>query len=138
MAAGRKKTRGRSERIVGLEAAVESLREELRVALAHVQAGRTATMRESSRCPACGGAKVLHFRHVKDVLHGKTVDLALQHEVSRFWGTVISAGPLEAFACRSCRFVEWYAISLEDVEVDGDDVVELEAPPAQSPDGPYR
>jgi hypothetical protein len=49
------------------------------------------------------------------------------------------AAPREAFVCKACRLVEWHVSSIEGVEVDGADIVELTAedPPAPS-SAPYR
>ena len=52
---------------------------------------------------------------------------------------MLHAGALEAFACRACRVIEWYATTLDDVKPDGKDVVELEADSSEIPElGPYR
>ena len=36
------------------------------------------------------------------------------------------------------RLVEWHAITLDDIQPDGEDVIELTAPPPDPPSGPYR
>ena len=109
-------------RIAALEATVGELRDELQ----RLRTTSRRAMRETYRCSSCGGTKVLHFAHVKDMAHNGMVDLALQKESSTWWGMKSSAGALEAFACRNCRLVEWHAISLDDVQVDGTDVIELD------------
>ncbi|MBA3842546.1 MAG: hypothetical protein H0X39_07985, partial [Actinobacteria bacterium] len=86
-------------------------------------------MRETYRCSACGGTKILHFAHIKDMAHDGMVDLALQKEVSMWSGLKHSAGALEAYVCRSCRLVEWHAISLVGVTTDGTEVIELDGTP---------
>jgi hypothetical protein len=122
-------------RIAALEATVSDLRDEL-------QRMRTPrrSMRETYRCSACGGTKVLHFAHVKDLAHNGMIDLALQKEFSSFWGLKSSGGALEAFVCRNCRLVEWHAISLDDVRPDGTEVIELDGSAGEPPidPTPYR
>jgi hypothetical protein len=122
-------------RLVTLEASLA----ELRVELARVTAKRLGSMRQTLRCPACGGGKLFHIRAVKDITDSGTTDLALQKEIS-IWGRVkLNAGVLEAYACRSCRLVEWCAASLDNVEADGEDVLEVNAPvEPELDDGPYR
>ena len=97
-------------------------------------------MRETYRCSACGGTKILHFAHVKDMAHNGMVDLSLQKVYSIWSGMKFSAGPLEAFVCRGCRLVEWHAISLAGVAADGTDVIELDGSAGERPmdPSPYR
>ncbi|MEO7097220.1 MAG: hypothetical protein ABI175_28425, partial [Polyangiales bacterium] len=123
-------------RIAALETTVAELREELE----RMRRTPHRSMRETYRCSRCGGTKVLHFAHVKDLAHNGMVDLALQKDFSAFWGMKSSGGALEAFACRSCRIVEWHAISLDDVQPDGTDVIELDGSEGERPmdPTPYR
>ena len=123
------------EQIAALAAAVADLQAEVE----HLRKGRIRAMRETHRCSACGGTRLLHFKRIKDVAEGRMVDLALQKEFSAWWGVKLSAAALEAFACRNCRLVEWHAISLDDVQPDGDEVVELEGSAPEPPSAsPYR
>jgi len=97
------------------------------------------SMRATGRCPACNGRRLLHFKRIKDVAHNGTVDMSLQKDYSVWWGVKLSAGTLEAFACRACKLVEWHAVTLDDVVPDGADVVELEgAGDDVPPSDPYR
>jgi hypothetical protein len=122
-----------ANRIARLEATVDKLVAELE----RLQQGRTRSMAESGRCPACGTTPVLHFRRVMEATRNGLVDLALRKERS-FWG-VIGEGPLEAFLCRGCRLVEWRASSLDGLEPDGDVVVERAAVDTARPKpAPYR
>jgi len=122
-------------RFAALEATVTELREEL----TRLRAPRRS-MRETYRCSSCGGTKILHFTHVKDMAHNGMVDLALQKQFSTWWGVKNMAGALEAFACKSCRLVEWNAISLDEVVADGTEVIELDGSSAERPVAPtpYR
>ncbi len=86
----------------------------------------------------CGGRRILHFRKIQEMTHGGMVDLSLQKEYSTWWGMKHSAGALEAYACRNCRFIEWHAISLDDVTPDGKEVVEIESAERPMDPAPYR
>lgn len=122
-------------RIRALETAVTELRDEID----RLRKGRNHSMRATHSCPACGGTRILHFTRIKDLAHNQMVDLALQKQFSVWWGVKLSAGALEAYACRSCRLVEWHAISLDDVEPDGQEVIELDGSTGERPvPGPYR
>lgn len=125
-------------RLAALEATVAELRDELGRLRLHTTARRG--MRETYRCSACGGTKILHFAHIKEMAHSGMVDLVLQKEASLWTGRILHrGGALEAFACRSCRLVEWHAISLDDVTPDGSEVVELDGTPEAAADpSPYR
>lgn len=120
------------ERIAALEAAVAELRRQ-------VDAMRTGrTMRQTHRCPACGCGRVLHFPTVADENGPQPATLSLQ-KVQHFFSRD-RTGALEAFVCQRCLLVEWHAVTLEDVIVNGRDVVELVAEDGGEtyPDGPYR
>jgi len=129
-----------ARRIEALEAAVAELREQL---MAVTQRdSRIRSMHQAHRCPVCGGSRLLHFRAIKELGPNGPVDLSLQKEYTawRFDRVKSSAGALEAFACRNCRLIEWHATSLDEVVVDGTEVVEIDGeaePPVPAP-GPYR
>lgn len=122
-------------RITALETAIAELRDEVE----RLRAGRNRSMRDTLQCPVCGTTRILHFTRIKDLGHNEMVDLALQKQYSLWWGVKLSAAALEAFACRGCRLVEWHAISVDDVQPDGNEVVELDGTQrgAMVP-GPYR
>lgn len=121
----------RDARIHALEARVAELDAQLR-------RPRMTSMRATGRCPACSGQRVLHFRKIKDVAHGGVHDLSLQKDYSPWWGVKLVAGALEAYACRTCKLVEWHAVTLDDVKPDGEDVVELIIDDVVPPAEPYR
>lgn len=121
-------------RIAALEAAVTELRRELALA----QRPRMSSMRATHSCPACGGRTLLRFTTIKDVGHGATHELSLQKDYSAWWGLKSSGGMLEAFACRTCKLVEWHAVSLDDVVPDGVEVIELSGSDESPPSEPYR
>ena len=124
------------DKVIALQAAVDELRRDLD----ELRRARRGSMRDTHRCPACGGGQLLHFRRIKDVAQNGIVDFALakQWDVWRWRSLHDVGGVLEAFACRACRLVEWHAISLDDVKPDGEDVVELTAEDPAPGDGPYR
>jgi hypothetical protein len=125
----------RDARIAALEARLADLASELERA----RKPRMVSMRATGRCPACDGRRLLHFRRIKDVTKGGTLDLSLQKDYSVWWGVRLTAGALEAYACRSCKLVEWHAVTLDDVKPDGADVVELvDADESVPPGEPYR
>jgi hypothetical protein len=120
---------------------LESALAELRAELEQLRRPRISSMRSTGRCPSCHGRRLIHFKRVKDVAGDTTtVDLSLQKNITSFWQIVgTAAGVLEAFACRACKLVEWNAISLDDVKVEGPEVVEVEGPADVDPaGGPYR
>src|SRR5450432_2835889 len=99
-------------RIAALEAALHEVRGKLQVALddvhrelATAQRPRLGSMKQTRRCPACGGGRILYFRRIKERSRYALVDLALQYQLdgSRF---KLIAGVMEAYACRACRLVE--------------------------------
>ena len=123
-------------RVAHLEATVDDLRRDLE----HLRKQRRLPMRQTHRCSACGGARVLNITLIADMKGDVgSVPLSLAKDLS-FWGTVKDhLGPLEAFVCRSCLLVEWHAGSLDGLEPDGKTVIELEAPADADPEaGPYR
>jgi hypothetical protein len=122
-------------------AKLESAIAEMRVELERLQRPRIRSMRMTGRCPSCDGGRLLHVKRLKETVgDGTTVDFSLQKHAPSFWTMVGKpTGVLEAFACRECRLVEWNAVSLDDVKIDGKDVVELETTDAGSADSaPYR
>ncbi|MFT3695877.1 MAG: hypothetical protein QM831_22265 [Kofleriaceae bacterium] len=120
------------ERIAILESTVVELRRQLDAATT----GRTS-MARTHRCGVCGGGHLLHVRRMQEQAHSGIENMALQLE----HGFVFNHqhGLLEAWVCRSCCFVEWYAVSLNDVDIDGHNVVAVDAPNEAPPvDGAYR
>jgi hypothetical protein len=111
-----------NERIAALENAVADLQREL----SDARRRQVRTMRSTRRCPSCGGHRLLHIREIKDMGHGRQYRLSLQKVISRWTGLVKKdPGTLEAFACTSCRLVEWHAASLDGIRADGVTIVEI-------------
>ena len=126
----------RPDRIAALELEVG----ELRAALA-AERTQIRTMRQTLRCPSCGGRRILHVRRIDEASAtlGFTNALSLT-KTSLSWGGVEAGEPLQVFACRACGLVEWYAPKLASIEVDGDTIVELvgDDPAVGPPSTPYR
>jgi hypothetical protein len=112
---------------------------ELRAQLAMRDNGGSRAMRHTHVCPACGGRSLIHFKQCRESAGNSLIDLALDHDHSVFWGTTVR-GALEAYACRRCRLVEWYARDFEGVAADGERVVFIEPEPEGAPPrtGPFR
>lgn len=122
-------------RLTALLATVARLEDDL----ARATRPRPHAMWETGRCPGCGGGRLLHVRHIDDLNQSHTVPLSLQKDFSRWSGLRTAGGHLEAWVCRECRLVQWRAATLADVFPDGDDVIEVDAPPdPEATGGPYR
>lgn len=103
-------------------AALRATVAELRREIAELRQPQRGSMRQSGRCPSCGGGALIKFRRVE--APGSGGELSLQ-KVRGSWGTLKPAGLLEAYACRACKLVEWNAESLDDIAVGGDDVTDV-------------
>lgn len=119
-------------------AALEDLVRDLRVELATSLSGRFRSMRDSRRCPACGGEHLLHFPDAREKVDtGITRPLAVHHERG-FWSGGKEHGPIEHFVCRTCLLLESHVINLEGIEPDGKYVIAIDPDPSRPPDGPFR
>jgi hypothetical protein len=126
----------RPDRITALELEVG----ELRAALA-AERTQIRTMRQTLRCPSCGGRRILHVRRINGASAALGFPNALSlTEAAVSWGGVVEGEPLQVFACRACGLVEWHAPKLASVEADGETIVELvgDDPAAAPPSTPYR
>ena len=86
------------ELTVALEAAAREL--------AELRRRVERTMRSELVCPVCSGEEIAHVFHVLDQDYGQRKAQALV-QPSAWSGK--TEGELEAFICRSCGLVEWYA-----------------------------
>lgn len=117
-------------RLAALEDRVTALQREL--------TRRHGSMAQTRRCPACGFGSLFQFTQVQERKDSGMSELALHH--AKGWLHTDSVAPLEAYACRRCRLVEWHARQLDGLVADGVKVVALEAeaePPPPS-DTPFR
>jgi hypothetical protein len=92
-----------------------------------------ATMRALLECPHCGGRRVLEAEKVADRTDAGDVPLAVASK--GFWVRK-PVGALSCWICASCGFAEWYVISPEQLEVDGQTIAEHTIDDADQ--GPYR
>ena len=116
--------------------ALEDLVKDLRIELANSLAGRFRSMRDSRRCPACGGDRLLHIPEARELTEGGASPLSVVHQ-DRWWGHK-PRGPIEYFVCRACLLVEEHAVNLDGIEPDGKAVIAIDPDPDRPPDGPYR
>ncbi|MGE0547745.1 MAG: hypothetical protein AB7O24_05460 [Kofleriaceae bacterium] len=122
------------QRIEALEASNANLREELE----RVRVTQRSPMHATGRCPACGSGSLFHFVRVQEEGHmDQRRDLSLQIQ-SLGWRGYAKRAPLEAFACRTCRSVEWRAANLDNVTGDGKEVIAIETQDVSPTAGPYR
>ncbi len=118
-------------------AALEEKVSELHRELARSSAGGFRGMRDTRRCPACGGARLLHIPAATELAKRGTAPLAIHHQ-NGFWGPT-SQGPIEHFVCRGCKLIESHVIDLAGIEVDGETVVAIDPDPEpESGGGPFR
>ena len=128
------------QRIQKLESAIAALTRQLvtvQEQLATTRGSGFRSMRDARRCPACGAGALLHVRRAKEMSHRGPTDFSLAHDVS-FWGNITHKGALEAYACCQCGIVEWHALDIAEIPIDGTNIVAIEAegePPAA---GPFR
>lgn len=119
------------DRIAALEAMVADLRAQLE------SPPRRDSMSKTLTCPCCGGGALLGVRWIQERTDRGLVPLAIGNKPG-FWGSKTGA-PLQAYVCRSCRFVEWHVASLEELAPDGESIFEINRPAEDVPDaGPYR
>lgn len=120
------------DRLMALELAVSELRAELDAARTRIR-----TMRQTLTCPSCGGRRILHFRYINESNALGLTPLSLTTQYSG-WRGVLPGDPLEAFICKQCGLLEWHASGLENIEPDGEQVVELVHDEDAPPTPPYR
>ncbi len=118
--------------------ALEDLVRDLRVELATSLSGRFRSMRDSRRCPACGGERLLHIPDAQEKTDtGVTRPFAVHHERG-FWSGRREHGPIEHFICRACFLVESHVKDLDGVDPDGKYVIAIDPDPERPPDTPFR
>jgi hypothetical protein len=120
------------DRIAVLEQLVTELR-------AHAERPpRRDSMSKTLTCPICGGGSILGVREIKEHTHGGLVPLAIGNR-SGFW-TSKTGAPLQAYICKSCLLVEWHLASIDNLVVDGENVIAFERQAEPSPPSlaPYR
>jgi hypothetical protein len=125
------------ERVTALTAEVHELRRGLEAARGHID----LTMRKQLRCPACGGASILHVGRIRDHRFGEAfAAMAIQLTQGILKTTII--GEFELYVCRACGLGEWYvkdagAIKLEGLDKQNREHVRI-IDNTREPAGPYR
>ncbi|MBL0220266.1 MAG: hypothetical protein IPQ07_41155 [Myxococcales bacterium] len=116
-------------------AALEDRVRDLHQELARAAVGRIRSMRDTRRCPACGGGHLFRMA-ATEMAHAGPKPLAIHH-TSGFWGTTIK-GQVEYFVCRGCLLIESHAIDLAGIEHDGKTVIAIDPEPDVPAEGPFR
>jgi hypothetical protein len=115
-----------------LAARLGALEEELQAVKARLEAEsdrRRGLMRDSRRCPACGGQKIFHVKKIED---GATQTLSAAFKNA--WRAT-RLGRIELFICAGCGHAE---LQVDDpAQIEGKENVEL-LPPPPGGRGPYR
>jgi hypothetical protein len=128
-----------SDRVARLEAANAALArqlDQLRDLVDRAHAGGFRSIRDSRRCPACGGGAFLHVPHATQVSEIGVVPLGIHH-VTRWTGSV-AHGAMESFTCRHCGLVELHVVAPGEVTVDGKHILAVDPEPPPPADGPFR
>jgi DNA-directed RNA polymerase subunit RPC12/RpoP len=110
---------------------VDDLRREIRWARGQID----LSMKGQTRCPACGGRKILHATEVLDRGDGDFRQKMALAKPSIWRSRVV--GQFQVYICAACGLVEWYAPNLEGLEVDGK-VFQMLDGGADPQGGPYR
>lgn len=110
---------------------------ELHRELARSAAGGFRAMRDTRRCPACGGGRLLHIPAATELASRGAAPLTIHH-LDGWWGAT-SKGPIEHFVCRGCMLIESHVTDLDGIEPDGKTVIAIEPEPEVPPgSGPFR
>lgn len=97
---------------------------------------RRRSIRDARRCPACDGRAFLHVTRATQATDSGAIDFGLTHESK--WTGIVARGVMETFTCRACGLVEFHARHLEDVQIDGETVIEIEPESDPPRSGPFR
>lgn len=95
-----------------LEERLHAMREEIREIKAQLSAEanlRSGPMRDTRRCPACRGTKILLVEELRDSSSGTLASW------TNVWGTK-RAGTLQIFACASCGHAELHLDNVAELE----------------------
>lgn len=98
--------------VAALQTRLDALEGQIR-STTHRGAG---TMRGDTRCPACGGRRILHAAQVLDRGDGGRYPMAIV-QPSAWRGKV--KGEFELCVCTRCGACEWYARDAAEIEPDG-------------------
>jgi hypothetical protein len=115
---------------------LETLVRDLHLELSRAAVGGFRSMRDTRRCPACGGQQLFHIPEALELTHGGSTPLAVHH-YKAFWGPR-SQGPIEYFICRRCLLVETHAKDLDGIVADGRTVIAIDPEGDVPSDGLFR
>ena len=88
-------------------------------------------MRTTLRCPKCDCREILHIKEIQDkdqIKRGAVLSIQGRRP-SWVFGSFENVGVIEAYVCSACGFTELYTKKPEELEVDGDIIERLTAPP---------
>ncbi len=93
------------------------------------------SLRESLRCPACGGTTILHAPEVLDRAEGGAREPLAIAQPSVWRSRTV--GLLELYFCKRCGRAEWYVKDHAELQADGKTIREIDG--SRGPgDGGYR
>lgn len=110
-----------------LQETVASLLDEvgsLRVKLDSASRRVNTSLRESLRCPGCGGTTILHAPQVLDRADGGA-RAAMALTQPSMWRSA-TVGELEVYFCKRCGLAEWYVKDPTKIRADGEQIRELD------------
>lgn len=123
------------ERIRELEATVRELEAQV-AALAHALEARRErrdAMRETLRCPSCGGRRILRAKRVADRDGGRQTPMAVSIRGLFF---PEAHGIFACDVCAACGLVEWHVDDPAAIDTEHEDIEVIEI--ADETGGPYR
>lgn len=116
--------------IASLRAEIQSLKAKLDTA-----ERRTApSIRDSLRCPNCGGTTIFHAREVLDRAEAGREALAIAQP--SVWRSR-TVGKLELYFCKRCGRAEWFVKDHAEIEADGEAFREIDGSRGPA-EGGYR
>ncbi len=115
---------------------LENLVRDLQLELTRASVGGFRSMRDTRRCPACGGQHLFHIPQALELTDTGTTPLAVHH-YKTIWKPR-SRGPIEYFICRSCLLIESHAKDLDGIDADGKAVIAIDPEGDAPADGPFR
>lgn len=128
----------RDQETMLLREQLDHVRNELRTMQAHLDTALRRTspsLRESLRCPACGGTTILHAPEVLDRAEGGAREPMAIAQPSVWRSRTV--GLLELYFCKRCGRAEWYVKDHAELEADGKSIREIDG--SRGPgDGGYR
>jgi hypothetical protein len=129
------------ERLAKIEAMNEQLLQrvvELGIEVQRTRTGGFRSMRDASRCPACGEGSIVHVRRAQVPAAEGLTELGLTYTHSQWRGATKPVGAMESYGCRSCGLVEYHVVDWKGVKPDGEDIVAIDPDGEPPKNGPFR